>query len=113
MGLGFLSNWFSDEPKVDTAEIARKAKAEADYQQASKDLKGYENKFAFAKRAGTPKVIQKPVAPKQNIQRQDLLNKALIADKYNRDNKYKVNGLNLSNRAGDYIGDIANRLFGR
>ena len=163
-GLGFMSDWFgSSEPKIDNAEIARAAKAEADYQAASQDLKGYENKMAFANRMGKPKENQatfnsqelnelskinwksdliqqanddmvkrernllkngvkpfdysqnkEPVTNNGNIQRtgeRDLIAEAYAANKYNKDNKYRVGGLNLSNRTGDAIGDFFSRLF--
>ena len=42
---------------------------------------------------------------------EDLLAKAQKAQQYNQDNKYKVSGLNISNRTGDTIGRIFDQLL--
>ncbi len=40
-----------------------------------------------------------------------LLEKAMEAQKYNQENKYRLGGLNISNRTGNVIGSIFGRLL--
>jgi len=69
----------------------------------------------ITKNTGYQSIYQKKpeqkVLPKQaGLGNNKLLAEAMAAQKYNQDNKYRIGGLNLSNRMGDTIGNIANIL---
>ncbi len=63
-----------------------------------------------------PQFQDKKTLPKQKKNQSGLGNNDILADyqrvqKYNEDNKYRVNGVNISNRVGDYVSDVVKQLF--